>query len=273
MLKTLIVIPARYKSTRLPGKPLVKIAGVEMVKRVAAIAKHVCASNPACDYVVATDHDSVFEFCRSNNIQVAMTPEECKNGTERCWAAASTRNNRPDLVVNLQGDNPRCPAHVVQALMAAFDDPRVDLCTPYIHLSWAAYDELLANKQKTPYSGTTVLVDREDFALAFSKAVIPAVRKADKAKEKYPASPVRRHIGLYAYTYSTLQAYMNLEESYYEPDFVEGLEQMRFLENQMKIKMVRVEYQGGESLGGIDSEEDVDRMEQVIAEYGEFVLE
>ncbi|MDR1044040.1 MAG: 3-deoxy-manno-octulosonate cytidylyltransferase [Candidatus Adiutrix sp.] len=271
MPSILIVIPARYHSTRLPGKPLMKIAGVEMVERVAAIAGHVCRNNDDCRYVVATDHERVLDFCRARDLPALMTPENCRNGTERCWAALSGLQRRPEIIINLQGDNPRCPPPVIQALINAFEDPRVDLCSPYVQLDWAGYETLMKNKESTPYSGTTVLIDREGFALAFSKAVIPAIRKVERAREKSPLlSPVRRHIGLYAYSYSALRAYMNLAEARYEPDYLEGLEQMRFLENQMRIKMLPVEYRGGESLGGVDSPEDVARLEEVIAGFGEF---
>ena len=107
--------------------------------------------------------------------------------------------------------------------------------------------------------------------MAFSKNVIPAVRKPEKAREASEKSPVRRHVGLYAYTYDALKAYFELPASPYEPDMIEGLEQMRFLYNGRKIKMVEVDYGGRKTTSGVDSPEDVARVEAIIAEYGELI--
>ena len=85
----LIVIPARYASTRLPGKPLVKIAGVEMIKRVADIAASICRHNENCNYVVATDDQRIVDYCQGVDVPVVMTAETCRSGTERCWDAVS----------------------------------------------------------------------------------------------------------------------------------------------------------------------------------------
>lgn len=265
-----IVIPSRYQSTRLPGKPLVKIAGVEMIRRVADIAAAVCARQPGCDYTVATDDVRISDFCGARGIPSRMTPVECRSGTERCWSTVSDSTEKPKLIVNLQGDNPLCPPHVVSALIDSWrTDRRADVFTPCVRLSWEEYDRMIESKKTTPYSGTTVLVDKDDFALAFSKTPLPAIRDVEKAKRLLPVSPVRRHIGLYAYSYDALGRYMNLEPSAYEPGYVEGLEQMRFLENGMRIKVVPVDYRGRTTTGGVDSPEDVRRVEQILAEFGE----
>ena len=127
-------------------------------------------------------------------------------------------------------------------------------------------------KRNTPYSGTTVLVDAKGYALAFSKNIIPAIRKPEKARMASLLSPVRRHIGLYAYTREALEAYFNLPESPYEAGMVEGLEQMRFLYHGMKVKIVETDYRGRKSTSGVDSPEDVARVEDILREYGEFDL-
>ncbi|XKM14588.1 manno-octulosonate cytidylyltransferase [Orbaceae bacterium ac157xtp] len=269
MKDILIVIPARYSSSRFPGKPLVKIAGIEMLKRVANIAQNVCNKNSDCHYIVATDDDRIVTFCNNENIPVVMTSDECQSGTERCWDVVKKLTDKPKFIINLQGDNPLCPPHVIQALINNWRIIDADIFTPYIPLSWDEYDRFIESKKVTPFSGTSVLVNHNGFALAFSKNVIPAIRKLDEAKKQMPLSPIKRHVGLYGYTLNALQDYFTLPESLGELSYIEGLEQMRFLENGLKIKMVEVSYRGRKTTSGVDSPEDVARVEQILAEFGE----
>ncbi|WP_348524226.1 3-deoxy-manno-octulosonate cytidylyltransferase [Parabacteroides sp. PH5-8] len=270
--KILIVIPARYASTRLPGKPLVKIAGKEMIKRVAEIAESVARKHESCSYVVATDDDKIVDFCTLHHIPVTMTSETCKSGTERCWDAVQPMEYAPEFIINLQGDNPLCPPWFIDQLIDSWEkDKEAQVFTPCLHLSWEEYDRMKEAKQSTPYSGTTVLVDKFGYALAFSKMIIPAIRKEEKLRDLLDKSPVRRHIGLYAYTYDALKNYFEEEPSPYE--LPEGLEQMRFLHNRILVKMVEVDYRGRKSMSGVDSPEDVARAEQLIAEFGELCEE
>ena len=271
--KILIVIPARYASTRLPAKPLQKIAGKEMILRVAEIAAHVCAKNPNCDYVVATDHADIENFCKKNNLGVVMTSESCRSGTERCFDAVQKQTDKPQLIINLQGDNPLCPPWILQDIINEWQkDKHGDVYTPCVRLSWEEYNNMLEVKKTTPYSGTTIIADNKNYALYFSKAVLPVIRKVEEAKKASPDfSPVRRHIGLYAYSYSALEKYFILEESVYEKSYTEGLEQMRFLYNGLKVKLVDVDYRGRETTSGVDSPEDIKRVEDIIERYGELV--
>jgi 3-deoxy-manno-octulosonate cytidylyltransferase (CMP-KDO synthetase) len=264
----LIVIPARYDSSRLPGKPLVKIKGIEMIKRVASIASCVCDKNADCTYIVATDDDRIVNFCENNNINVTLTSKDCRNGTERCRDTVERLKLSPELVVNLQGDNPLCPCYVIQDIIDEWKRIDADVYTPAVRLSWDEYDNLIASKKETPFSGTTVIEDKNGFALAFSKNIIPAIRKPEQAKKILKISPVIRHIGLYAYTCQTLKEYNDNEESLYEKNCVEGLEQMRFLYNGYKIKLVITDYRGRETTSGVDSIEDVRRVEEIIEKYG-----
>lgn len=268
----LIVIPARYASTRLPGKPLVKIAGIEMIKRVADIAASICRKNENCRYIVATDDSRIVDYCKTADIPAIMTAETCRSGTERCWDAVSRQEEKPDFIINLQGDNPLCPPWVIQQLIDEWRMRPGDVFTPCIRLDWGEYERLVEAKKSTPYSGTTVLADKDGYALAFSKGIIPAIRNVEKAKQAMPKSPVRRHVGLYAYTYPALQSYFNLPESDYEKGYIEGLEQMRFLFNELRVKMVEVNYRGRKTTSGVDSPEDVARVESILAEYGEYDL-
>lgn len=269
--KILIVIPARYQSSRLPGKPLVKIAGVEMIKRVADIAAYVAKNNENCAYVVATDDQRIVEFCDQHNIPSVMTDEACRSGTERCWDAVEQEKEKPAFIINLQGDNPLCPPHIIQEIIDSWKANPADVFTPCIHLSWDEYDRLVESKKTTPYSGTTVLVNKNGYAMAFSKGIIPAIRKPEKARNEMEMSPVRRHIGLYAYTYDALKGYFETPVSPYEPDMIEGLEQMRYLYDAKSIKMVEVDYRGRKTTSGVDSPEDVIRVEAIIAEFGELI--
>lgn len=269
--RILLVIPARYASTRLPGKPLEKIAGKEMLKRVAEIAAYIAQKNESCNYIVATDDERIVDFCNLNQIPVTLTSDQCKSGTERCWDAVQKTGYTPELIINLQGDNPLCPPWFINQIIENWKkDKEAQVFTPCVHLSWEEYDRMKEAKKTTPYSGTTVLVDKFGYALAFSKTTLPAVRKEEKLREILEKSPVRRHIGLYAYTYDALKNYFEDEPSPYE--LPEGLEQMRFLHNRIPVKMVEVNYRGRKSMSGIDSPEDVERAEKIIAEFGEFDL-
>ena len=261
----LVIIPARYDSSRLPGKPLIKIKGTEMIKRVANIASRLCATDDDCAYVVATDDERIMRFCDENGINAAMTSRDCRNGTERCADLLRRLNLEPKLVVNLQGDNPLCPPEAIGELIAEWRKTEADVYTLCVALTWEELDKLKALKRETPFSGTTVVADKNGFAMAFSKNIIPAVRKPEKAREILELSPVMRHIGLYAYSRSTLMNYAELTESPYEKDFTEGLEQMRFLYNGLKIKLTLSQFfKGLENATGVDSPEDVERYNNTI---------
>ena len=263
MAKILIVIPARYGSSRLPGKPLVKIKGVEMIKRVAQIADFVCKSNQDAEYVIATDDQKIFDFATKNNLPVVITSKICKNGSERCWDAVKVLQQKPELIINLQGDNPFCPAHVVQSLIDEWNKTKHDISTPFIQLDWESYNNLIEHKGNTKHSGTSVLIDKDNYATTFSKNIVPAIRNIEKAMQQQ-LSPVRLHIGLYAYSYESLEKYVNLPQSEYEQDYIEGLEQLRFLYNGFCIKMVQVDCEHKQMMLGIDSWEDVELAEKFL---------
>lgn len=271
MGKVLIVIPARYGSTRLPGKPLVKINGIEMVKRVASIAAFVCSKFENCSYVVATDDSKIESFCTDNKIPSMMTSESCQSGTDRSWDAVQKLGSKPELIVNLQGDNPLCPPWFISSLIEDWiRTKKSGVYTAHVPLTWAELDSLREMKKVTPYSGTTVQIDKSGYALTFSKSILPLIRKEDSLRAKSNDSPVKRHIGLYAYTYDALESFFNWDTSVYEES--EGLEQMRFLENGVSIKMVEVSYDGRKGMSGVDSPEDIQRAEHILTECGEFNL-
>lgn len=271
MKNILIVVPARYNSSRLPGKPLKKIAGIEMLKRVSEIAQFVANKHEYCDFIIATDDQRIGDFCDEKNIPWIMTSEACKSGTERCFEVARKVKQKPDFIINLQGDNPLCPPWFIDSLIESWKASSIgEVFTPYVTLSWEELDVLRETKKITPFSGTTVQIQKNGLALTFSKNIIPAIRKEESWRQETNKSPVKRHIGLYGYTFDGLAKYLDMPESEYEKS--EGLEQMRFLENAIPVKMVSVDYQGRQGMSGVDSPEDIVRAENILKIDGEFIL-
>ena len=148
-MKTLIVIPARYGSTRFPGKPLAKIAGKEMLLRVWENAQKAASKFEGCQAVVATDDERIMDFCRSRGIDAVMTSVNCPTGTDRVIEAAEKMREMPEFVVNLQGDNPICPTWFVEAVINEYyKNDRVETVTPVVNLSWEELDKLREHKKE-----------------------------------------------------------------------------------------------------------------------------
>lgn len=264
-MKTLIVIPARFGSTRFPGKPLHKIGGRTMVERVANIAKRT-ASGADVKYTVATDHQDILEYCRALEIPVLLTSKDLKNGSERALEAAHRSGENPDFVVNLQGDVPFSEPSHIQALIGAASTQPGDVFTPVISLSWEKLDDLRLQKLEHPFSGTTCVRAADGMALWFSKQILPAIRDEQKMRETDRMSPVFRHVGLYGYKLAALERFCGTEAGHYEQ--LEGLEQLRFLENRMTIRAIIVDAPRI-SMSGIDSPEDAAKAEEMIKKYGD----
>lgn len=265
-MKTLIVVPARYGSTRFPGKPLTLIAGKSMVSRVAHMARKAAGSLPGAACVVATDDTRIEAHCREQGIAVVMTNPALPSGSDRALAAAEALGAEPEIIVNLQGDSPFTPAAHIIAVAEAAAASSADAATPYVRLSWDALDALREHKQHTPFSGTTLTHDVNGRALWFSKIILPAMRREPTLRAAGPLSPVCRHIGLYAFKRDALRRYVSLPEGRYEQ--LEGLEQLRLLENGMSIQCVEVE-PDRIAVPGIDTPEDVALAERLIAQHGD----
>jgi 3-deoxy-manno-octulosonate cytidylyltransferase (CMP-KDO synthetase) len=256
---TFIVIPARFGSTRLPAKPLISIAGRTLLERVWQIAHSV---DRVAGVYVATDHRDIAAHATSFGAQVLMTSTNCRNGTERA-AEAADQLQLPDdaLLINLQGDAPLTPPWVVQAMVDEMQNCDADIGTPAIRLVGPDLQQFLEEKKITPATGTTVVMNQRQEALYFSKAVLPFSRTIPKE--------VFRHIGLYAYRASSLRKLIQLPESPLEQ--AEKLEQLRALENGMRIKVTLVDYQG-RSHASVDSPEDILRVETIIQQEGELIF-
>ncbi|MDD3029071.1 MAG: 3-deoxy-manno-octulosonate cytidylyltransferase [Alphaproteobacteria bacterium] len=267
-MRTAIVIPARYGSTRLPGKPLAMIAGKTMLQRVVALAQTAAKDDPNVTILVATDDERIEAHAKEIGVNVIMTPVSCPTGTDRAQAAVASLETKPDFILNLQGDAPLTPPDFIRAMIDSFAKEPADLVTPVTRLSWEQLDRLREEKKLTPFSGTTVSFDQiTGRAHWFSKNIIPAVRKEKDLRAQSPMSPVWRHIGLYGYSRAMLETFPSLPEGTYEK--LEGLEQLRVLEHDFKIKCVPVDYAGRANMSGIDSPEDIARAEALIAQHGE----
>lgn len=263
MTSVAIIIPARYGSTRFPGKPLALLGGKPILQHVYENARRAAATDGNISVHVATDDARISDFCDQNRIPCLMTPEDCVTGTDRVMHAAKQLPFRPDFVLNLQGDAPFTPPDFIRGIIDDFiEDPLIDIVTPVTQMSWDEVDRLRENKLTTPFSGTTVVLSAERRALWFSKNIIPAVRKEDQWRAISPLSPVYRHIGLYGYRFGALEKFVALDPSAYE--ILEGLEQLRALENGLTIRAVVVDYQGRPSMSGIDSPEDLARAEKLL---------
>jgi 3-deoxy-manno-octulosonate cytidylyltransferase (CMP-KDO synthetase) len=237
-VRTAIIIPARYESTRYPAKPLALLRGhagekKTLIQRSWEAAKQVPGTSAI---YVATDHDAIAAAVQKFGGEVLITSRACRNGTERCAEALDQLGDTFDLIVNLQGDAPLTPPHFVTSLVDALAG-RADaaVATPALRCSPSHLAALEAEEQAGRVGGTTVVSDTKGRALYFSKKLLPhfpatAIAGGD--------TPVRLHVGVYAYTPAALRAYRAA------PPFVleqlEGLEQLRFLDAGLPIRVVDV---------------------------------
>jgi 3-deoxy-manno-octulosonate cytidylyltransferase (CMP-KDO synthetase) len=269
-MHTAIIIPARYASTRLPGKPLALIKGKTMLQRVVSLSLAAAKGLPHVSVVVATDDSRIMQHCEEISIHAIMTSEKALTGTDRVAEAVAQMTNKPDFILNMQGDAPLTPPDFLRAMIDSFATSPCDVVTPVTQLTWTQLDELRQNKLTTPFSGTTATFDEKSGnAFWFSKNIIPALRQENELRQQSDKSPIFRHIGLYGYSLAMLKKYITLPESTFEK--LEGLEQLRILENGYTIRCVPVDYKGRASMSGVDSPQDVIRAEALIAKYGELL--
>lgn len=259
-MKVCIVIPARYQSSRYPGKPLVKIGGREMVLRMWDLGRAVVGE---ADTFVATDDQRIAECVTKAGGAVVMTPESCRNGTERAWSALEQLESRYEAVVNLQGDAVLTPPWIISAVVERLR-AGAEFVTPAVPVSWQEVDRTQELRARGDNGGTFVVTDVQGRALYFSSSLIPYLREA----ERDAPPPVLRHIGLYGYSRSMLARYLSLPPGRLER--VEGLEQLRALEHGIAIDVVTVDYRG-RSHGSVDSPQDVERIEEILAREGELL--
>jgi 3-deoxy-manno-octulosonate cytidylyltransferase (CMP-KDO synthetase) len=255
-VSTVIVIPARYASTRYPGKPLVVLRGPDGAKTLVQRSWEAARAVQGADrVVVATDDARIAEAVRGFGGEVVMTPASCRNGTERCAAALPALGDA-DLVVNLQGDAPLTPPSFVEALIAAMSRD-VDMATPVLRCDATTWRHFREDRAAGRVGGTTAVFAADGRALYFSKEVIPFVAEG----EVPDPIPVFHHVGVYAYRPAALRAYAGWAEGVLERH--EGLEQLRFLENGARVLCVEVEA-AGRVFWELNNPVDVERIESVL---------
>jgi 3-deoxy-manno-octulosonate cytidylyltransferase (CMP-KDO synthetase) len=264
-MRVLVAIPARYASTRYPGKPLVPLRGAggearSLIRRTWDAAALV---QGAARVVVATDDDRIADAARGFGADVVMTSAACRNGTERCAEALARLAEDFDIVVNLQGDAPLTPPWFVESLVAALAaDPAMQVATPVLRTEGAALNGFLDDRRAGRVGGTTVVFDRRHRALYFSKEVIP-FRPGSYAETEM--TPVFHHVGVYACRPAALASYIGWDPGPLET--LEGLEQLRFLENGVPVLCVEVDARG-RSFWELNNPEDVPRIETMLARMG-----
>jgi 3-deoxy-manno-octulosonate cytidylyltransferase (CMP-KDO synthetase) len=263
-MKVAILIPARFASSRYPGKPLVELKGASgtakpLIQRSFEAARRV---EVASSIHVVTDDERIAAAAARFDAPVIMTSPECRNGTERC-AEALGQLGDVDLVVNLQGDALLTPPTFVDAQIAHMRrEPDVDVATPALRLRAPEVRALQAEEAAGRVGGTSVVVDARGRALYFSKRLIPHL--PDDALGE-GMSPVRLHVGVYAYRPRALRAYAATAVS--ELETLEGLEQLRFLVAGVPVSVVEVETPPF-ALRELNNPEDVAPIEAALVKAG-----
>lgn len=259
-----IIIPARYGSTRFPGKPLAMIGGKTMLNRVVDLARDTANAFEHCAVYVTSDDARIADHAAAIGVDCLMTDADEPSGSDRTLAAARQLPSLPDVVINLQGDAPFTPKDALRAVIGAFaDDASLQVVTPVHALSWSDLDRLRAAKTTTPFSGTCAVLDADDNAIWFSKNIIPAIRKEEKMRGQGDVSPVHQHMGLYGYSIHALERFCALPVGVYEE--LEGLEQLRLIENKIPIRCVKISTPSGTLQSGIDTPEDLARAEAFLS--------
>lgn len=263
-MNSVILIPARYQSSRYPGKPLVELRGSggaakPLIQRSVEAARRV----PGVSGVfVTTDDERIADACSGFGVGVIMTSPECRNGTERC-AEALPSLHEPELVINFQGDALLTPPGFVESLIARMNEDRDALvATPAMRLRSDEVRALQREEAAGRVGGTSVVTDTQGFALYFSKRVIPHLPAGALDREM---SPVRLHVGVYAYRPEALERYVATPVS--ELETLEGLEQLRFLVAGVRVAVVDVATPPY-ALRELNNPEDVVPIEQALAEAG-----
>lgn len=233
------IIPARFNSSRFPGKPLIDIKGKSMIQRVYEQAKK---ADNLHEVVVATDDQRIYDAVKEFHGNVVMTSENHQSGTDRCLEAYEKLEEKYEIIVNIQGDEPFISPEQIQLILSCFGHENTEIAT-LVKLIEEEDDLWNSNKPKA-------IIDENDFAIYFSRQCIPFIRDAEK-NLWIDDFNFYKHIGMYAYKADTLKAICQLKPSKLE--IAEGLEQLRWIENGYRI---RTAISNDESIS-IDTPEDL----------------
>ena len=241
------IIPARFASTRFPGKPLVDIGGKSMIQRV-----YEQVSKVLNDVYVATDDERIYDAVVAFGGKVIMTSDQHRSGTDRCYEAYTKLPTEFDVIINIQGDEPFIQPSQIEALKMCFEDETTQIATLVKPIAVSETDSLLFNP-----NSPKVVLDKNNCALYFSRSPIPYRRGAEE-KDWASLHTYYKHIGIYAYRTQVLAEITSLEPSILE--MAESLEQLRWLENGYKIK---VGFTDVETVG-IDTPEDLEKVKDLL---------
>ncbi len=246
-MKVVAIIPARYASTRFPGKPLASLGGQPLIERV-----YRRVSEVVDEVYVATDDERIAQCVEGFGGRAIMTSEHHKSGTDRCFEAYCKSGSEAEVVLNVQGDEPFITTGQIESILSCFNNPQVDIAT--LVKPFSAEDPI--EKLENPNS-PKVLLDKESCAIYFSRSVIPFVRGVERA-EWLKAHTFYKHIGMYAFRTEALRAVTSLPQSSLE--IAESLEQLRWIENGYKIGVGLTHI---ETIG-IDTAEDLSAAEEYL---------
>ena len=243
-MKFIAIIPARYASTRFPGKPLALLGGKPVIQRV-----YEQATKALDEAWVATDDDRIFNAVTAFGGRAVMTRADHKSGTDRIEEAVEKIGTDADVIINIQGDEPFVEASQIKTLMQLFDNVETQIGT----LGKRFENRTAAMSPNSP----KIVTDLHGFALYFSRSVIPFVRGAE-GDEWFEKFPYLKHLGLYAYRREVLREVTQLPQSPLE--LAESLEQLRWLENGYRIRVGLTDVE----TVGIDTPEDLQRAEEFL---------
>lgn len=238
-MKKVIVIPARYESTRLPGKPLLEISGKSLIHLVYERARE---SRLKDRVIIATDDQRIIDAASSFGAEAVMTSPSCKSGTDRVFEAV--KDTDAGLIINVQGDEPFIRPDMIDLLFSVMENESLDVAT----LCAPVTDD---NEYSNPNT-VKVVLDKNGFALYFSRSPIPYVRNGNTRPMLY------KHIGIYGFKGEFLKQFVSMPKSRLEE--TESLEQLRILENGFRIRVLTTHYDGF----GIDTMEDLQRARLIL---------
>lgn len=241
------IIPARYASTRFPGKPLAILGGMTVIERV-----YRQVSLALDNVIVATDDERIAQTVRNFGGKAVMTSSNHRSGTDRCCEAYLNNGGNEDVIINIQGDEPFIHPEQIKSIMSCFDNTDTDIATLIRPFAPNRPVEELINP-----NAAKVVVDSKHNAMYFSRSVIPYLRGVDQ--DQWPSShQFYTHIGMYAYRANVLQHITKLPQSPLE--LAESLEQLRWLENGLTIKTAESNIE----TVGIDTPEDLERASMIL---------